>query len=153
CENNGYAISVPQRKQMTIQDVATRAAAYGMPGVVVDGNDPIAVYEATKAARVRAVDGDGPTLIEAKVARLTAHSSDDDDRLYRPREEVEDALAHDPIPAFKRRLIALGVLDEAADQDLNDRIAAEVDDAVEYADAAPPPDGSDLLTHIFAERT
>ena len=153
CENNGYAISVPQRKQMAIQDVAARAAAYGMPGVVVDGTDPIAVYEATKAARARAIDGEGPTLIEAKVARFTAHSSDDDDRLYRPREEVEEALAHDPIPAFKRRLIELGVLDEEADKDLNDRIAAEVDDAVEYADAAPQPAASDLLTHIFAERT
>ncbi len=151
CENNGYAISVPQRKQMAIQDVAARAAAYGMPGVVVDGNDPIAVYEAVRAARARAVAGEGPTLIEAKVARFTAHSSDDDDRLYRPREEVEAALARDPIPAFGRRLIELGILDEAGDRELQARVAAEVDDAVEYADAAPEPDTSDLLTHVFAE--
>lgn len=151
CENNGYAISVPQRKQMAIQDVASRAAAYGIPGVVVDGNDPIAVYEAVRAARARAVAGEGPTLIEAKVARFTAHSSDDDDRLYRPREEVEAALARDPIPAFGRRLIEHGILDEAGDRELQAQVTAEVDEAVEYADAAPHPDASDLLTHVFAE--
>lgn len=151
CENNGYAISVPQQKQMAIQDVASRAAAYGMPGVVVDGNDPIAVYEAVRAARARAVAGEGPTLIEAKVARFTAHSSDDDDRLYRPREEVEAALARDPIPAFGRRLIELGILDETRDRELQAQVTAEVDEAVEYADAAPEPDASDLLTHVFAE--
>jgi len=151
CENNGYAISVPQRKQMAIQDVASRAAAYGMPGVVVDGNDPIAVYAATRAARARAIAGEGPTLIEAKVARFTAHSSDDDDRLYRPRGEVDEALARDPLPAFAHRLIELGVLDEAVDRDLQARITAEVDEAVEFADAAPHPSAADLLTHIFAE--
>jgi 2-oxoisovalerate dehydrogenase E1 component alpha subunit len=151
CENNGYAISVPQRKQMAIQDVASRAAAYGMPGVVVDGNDPIAVYEAVRAARARAVAGEGPTLIEAKVARFTAHSSDDDDRLYRPREEVEQAMARDPIPAFGRRLIELGVLDEDGNRELQAQVTVEVDEAVEFADAAPHPDPSDLLTHIFAE--
>ena len=151
CENNGYAISVPQRKQMAIQDVASRAAAYGMPGVVVDGNDPIAVYEAVRAARARAVAGEGPTLIEAKVARFTAHSSDDDDRLYRPRDEVEEAMARDPIPAFGRRLIELGVLDEDANRELQAQVTVEVDEAVEFADAAPHPDPSDLLTHIFAE--
>lgn len=150
CENNGYAISVPQRKQMAIQDVAARAAAYGMPGVVVDGNDPIAVYRATREARQRAIAGDGPTLIEAKVARFTAHSSDDDDRLYRPREEVEAALANDPIPTFGRRLIELGILDERSDRALQERVGAEVDDAVEFAAAAPNPDASDLLTHVFA---
>lgn len=151
CENNGYAISVPQRKQMAIPDVASRAASYGMPGMAVDGTDPIAVYEAMRAARRRAIAGEGPTLIEAKVARFTAHSSDDDDRLYRPREELERALANDPIPAFARRLKELGVLDDPADQALQARIAAEVDDAVAYAEAEPDPDASDLLTHVFAE--
>ena len=151
CENNGYAISVPQRRQMAIQDVAPRAASYGMEGVIVDGNDPIAVIEAVRDARARAAAGEGPTLIEAKVARFTAHSSDDDDRLYRPREEVAEALGRDPIPAFARRLKDLGILDDAADRDLQARIAAEVDDAVDYADAAPHPDPDDLLTHVFAE--
>lgn len=152
CENNGYAISVPQRKQMVIADVAARAAGYGMPGVVVDGNDPIAVYEATRAARARAIAGEGPTLIEAKVARFTAHSSDDDDRLYRPPDEVPTALANDPIPAFGRRLIERGILSEPDDRDLQATIAAEVDEAVAFADAAPHPGPADLLTHIFAEK-
>ncbi|HLG51099.1 MAG TPA: thiamine pyrophosphate-dependent dehydrogenase E1 component subunit alpha [Chloroflexota bacterium] len=151
CENNGYAISVPQHKQMAIRDVASRAAGYGMPGVVVDGGDPIAVYQAVREARNRALAGDGPTLIEAKVARFTAHSSDDDDRLYRPREEVEAALANDPIPAFARRLKDLGFLDETTDRDLQASVVAEVDEAVAFAEAAPEPEVSDLLTHVFAE--
>jgi 2-oxoisovalerate dehydrogenase E1 component alpha subunit len=151
CENNGYAISVPQRKQMAIDDVAIRAEGYGMPGVIVDGNDPIAVYEAVHAARERAVAGDGPTLIEAKVYRFTPHSSDDDDRMYRDRDEVAHALARDPIPAFGRRLRELGIIDEDADRELQARIADEVDDAVNAADASPQPLESDLLTHIYAE--
>jgi 2-oxoisovalerate dehydrogenase E1 component alpha subunit len=151
CENNGYAISVPQRKQMAIDDVAIRAEGYGMPGVIVDGNDPIAVYEAVHAARERAVAGDGPTLIEAKVYRFTPHSSDDDDRMYRDRDEVAHALARDPIPAFGRRLRELGIIDEDADRELQARIADEVDDAVIAADASPQPLESDLLTHIYAE--
>src|SRR5919197_5328133 len=89
CENNGYAISVPQRLQMPIENVADRAAGYGMPGVVVDGADVLAVYEAAQAAIERARRGDGPSLIEAKVERLLAHSSADDDARYRPREEIE----------------------------------------------------------------
>jgi 2-oxoisovalerate dehydrogenase E1 component alpha subunit len=150
CENNGYAISVPQSKQMAIQDVSLRAEGYGMVGVTVDGNDPIAVYEAARAARERAIAGGGPTLIEAKVYRFTPHSSDDDDRMYRPRDEVADALARDPIPAFSRRLQALGLLDEAEDRRLQDDIAAEVDAAVDSADASPQPAASELLTHIYA---
>jgi 2-oxoisovalerate dehydrogenase E1 component alpha subunit len=151
CENNGYAISVPQRRQMAIDDVAIRAEGYGMPGVIVDGNDPIAVYEVMRAARQRAVAGDGPTLIEAKVYRFTPHSSDDDDRMYRDRDEVSEAQARDPIPAFGRRLRELGILDEEADRQLQARVADEVDDGVNEADASPHPVESDLLTHVYAE--
>lgn len=151
CENNGYAISVPQRKQMAIDNVAARAAGYGMVGVTVDGNDPIAVYEAVAEARRHAVAGDGPTLIEAKVYRFTPHSSDDDDRSYRSREEVAEAQARDPIPEFGRRLRASGLLDERADQALQAEVVAEVDEAVASADAEPQPLASDLLTHVFAE--
>ncbi len=151
CENNGYAISVPQRKQMAIEDVAIRAAGYGMVGITVDGNDPIAIYEVMRAARQRAINGEGPTLVEAKVYRFTPHSSDDDDRMYRGREEVAEAHARDPIPAFGRRLQDLGVIDESEDRDLQAEIAAEVDAAVDSADASPQPSAADLLTHIFAE--
>jgi 2-oxoisovalerate dehydrogenase E1 component alpha subunit len=153
CENNGYAISVPQCKQMAIHDVSIRAESYGMVGVTVDGNDPIAVYEATRAARARAIAGEGPTLIEAKVYRFTPHSSDDDDRMYRDREEVANAIARDPIPAFGRRLREIGVIDEGVDNRLQEEIAAEVDAAVEAADASPQPAASELLTHVFAENT
>ncbi|HEX5416600.1 MAG TPA: thiamine pyrophosphate-dependent dehydrogenase E1 component subunit alpha [Chloroflexota bacterium] len=151
CENNGYAISVPQNKQMAIADVAIRAEGYGMPGVVVDGIDPLAVYEAVSAARTRAVAGEGPTLIEAKVARFTPHSSDDDDRAYRSREEVAEALARDPIPTFARRLKELGILSDDDDQALQREVTAEVDAAVEAADAYPQPSADDLLTHVYAE--
>ncbi len=150
CENNGYAISVPQSRQMAIRDVATRAASYGMVGVTVDGNDPIAVYRAMREARERGVAGDGPTLLEAKVYRFTPHSSDDDDRMYRTREEVAEAQARDPIPAFGRRLRELGLLDEAGERALQEDVTAETDAAVDSADAEPQPGAADLLTHIFA---
>jgi len=151
CENNGYAISVPQSKQMVISDVARRAEGYGMCGVTIDGGDPLAVYNAVRAARSRAVAGDGPTLIEAKVYRFTAHSSDDDDRVYRSREEVATAQANDPIPLFAQRLKALGILSEDEEQALQAEVTAEVDDAVSTADAHPHPGIDDLLTHVYAE--
>src|SRR5207245_11349213 len=88
CENNGYAISVPQSRQMAIANLADRAAGYGFPGVVVDGNDVLACYEVARQAVERARRGEGPTLIEAKTYRFTAHSSDDDDKRYRQAEEV-----------------------------------------------------------------
>ncbi len=153
CENNGYAISVPQHLQMAIEDVATRATSYGITGMVVDGNDPIAVALAVREARTRALAGEGPTLIEAKVYRFTPHSSDDDDRLYRSREEVEEAIAHDPLPAFQRRLCALGVLDEITSRAIQSDVVAEVDEAVEFADSAPHPAPSDMLRHVFAEES
>jgi 2-oxoisovalerate dehydrogenase E1 component alpha subunit len=151
CENNGYAISVPQSKQMAIEDVAIRAQGYGMPGVIVDGNDPIAVYEVVRAARLRAVAGEGPTLIEAKVYRFTPHSSDDDDRMYRDRDEVTEAQGRDPIPAFARRLRDLGLLDDEADRRLQTRVADEVDAGVDAAEACAQPVESDLLTHIYRD--
>src|SRR5256885_31878 len=89
-ENNKYAITEPQEKQMAIRDVADRAAGYGLPGVVVDGNDVLAVYEVTKEAARHARAGEGATLIEAKTYRLVPHSSDDNDRRYRTAEEVDE---------------------------------------------------------------
>lgn len=151
CQNNAYAISVPQSKQMAIADVASRAAAYGIAGVIVDGNDPIAIYQAVAEARKRAIAGEGPTLIEAKVYRFTPHSSDDDDRSYRSREEVAEAQSRDPIPAFGQRLRDAGILDEADETRLQREVAAEVDEALAYAEAQPEPAASDLLTHVFAE--
>src|SRR6058998_3555585 len=103
-ENNGYAISVPVSKQLALPDVAARAAGYGIPGVIVDGADVLACYLAAKEAVDRARRGDGPTLIEAKVIRLTAHSSDDQQTKYRSAEELEHERELDPLPKFRRQL-------------------------------------------------
>ncbi len=91
CENNKYAISIPVEKQLACKNVSDRAIGYGMPGYTIDGNDQLAVYKAVKEAADRGRRGEGPTLIETVSYRLTAHSSDDDDRVYRDKEEVEEA--------------------------------------------------------------
>lgn len=150
-ENNGYAISVPARKQMAVLDVAARAAGYGMPGVIVDGNDPIKVYEVMREAVERARRGDGPTLIEAKTYRFVPHSSDDDDRAYRTREEVQEHKKRDPLVLFERTLREQGILDDQKLDELKKRIRAEVDDATEYAEKAPEPDPSTLTRHVYYE--
>src|SRR5919112_903654 len=109
-ENNGYAISVPAEKELSVKDVAVRASGYGIPGVIVDGTDVIACYAASKEAVDRARAGGGPTLIEAKVTRLTAHSSDDQQTKYRSAEELAGQKGHDALPHFRNELRAAGVL-------------------------------------------
>jgi len=149
-QNNVYAISVPVDRQMAVPNVADRAAAFGMPGVVVDGNDILAVYAVMKAAADRARAGDGPTLIEAKTYRLTPHSSDDDDRSYRSRDEVEAWKKRDPIVTFRAQLENAGLLTAALVQDYEARAAAEVDDAVQYAQSAPFPDIATAMSGVYA---
>lgn len=151
CENNQYAITEPMNRQMAIPDVAARAAAYGMPGVIVDGNDVLEVYRVTREAADRARRGDGPTLIEAKTYRLVPHSSDDNDRRYRTSEEVEDWRLRDPIDRFKTYLLANGMLDEDTDQTLRTRLKREIVDAVDEAERSPAPTGADLLQHVYAK--
>ena len=152
CENNGYAISVPQRQQMGVEDVADRAAGYGFPGVVVDGTDPIACFEATQAAVERARRGDGPTLLEFKCLRLTPHSSDDNDRTYRPSDEIKAIKQHDPVARFADYLKAEEILTDQYEQTLRERIKQQVNEATAAAEAAPLPDPSTLLEHIFTSR-
>jgi 2-oxoisovalerate dehydrogenase E1 component alpha subunit len=149
CENNGYAISVPQDEQMAIENVSDRAHGYGMPGVTVDGNDVLAVFAAMRRAVERARQGEGPTLIEAKVFRLAPHSSDDDQRRYRSKAEIEEAEANDPIPRFQAYLEEMGFLSKAQNEEINNRVAAEVDDATDYAEASPLPGTEDALTGIY----
>lgn len=149
CENNAYAISVPQSRQMAVKDVAIRAAGYGFPGVIVDGNDVLASYEATKAAVDRALRGEGPTLIEAKTFRVVPHSSDDDDRRYRTREEVEEWKKRDPIQRFKRYLEEQGLLNDALDQQIRQKVAQEVEEAVEFAEKSPSPPSEDLTKYVY----
>ena len=148
-QNNGWAISVPQKKQMAIQHVSDRAAAYGMPGVSVDGTDPLAVYAVVKEAADRARRGEGPTLIEALVHRFTAHSSDDDDRTYRTLEELKEERTHDPIVNFRARLIEDGVMSEDDANEIEKRVKAEVDDATDFAEKAPYPDVAELTLHVY----
>ncbi|MBI4497343.1 MAG: thiamine pyrophosphate-dependent dehydrogenase E1 component subunit alpha [Chloroflexi bacterium] len=151
CENNGYAISVPRHKQMAIDHVADRAKGYGFPGVAVDGNDVLAVYRAMKEAVERARRGDGPTLIEAKTYRFTPHSSDDDDRTYRSREEVEAWRAKDPIVRFKTVLEEGGILTPELDQAIRARVAQQVDEATDAAERAPLPRPEDALRHVYGD--
>jgi len=153
CENNGYAISVPQNHQMAIKNLADRAAGYGFPGVVVDGNDVLAVYEAAHEAVKRARRGEGPTLIEAKTYRITAHSSDDDDKRYRQAEEVALWREKEPIPRFAQYLRQARVLSEELDREISDRVNREVDDATDYAESAPDPSPDDLLKHVYAQES
>jgi 2-oxoisovalerate dehydrogenase E1 component alpha subunit len=148
-QDNDYAISVPHQLQMGIDSVADRAAGYGMAGSTVDGGDILAVYETMREAMTRARSGEGPTLIAAKVARFTSHSSDDDQRRYRPRQELEAMLRRDPIERFRSYLLEESVLSEEADERLQRECTAEVDQAVQTAEAAPPPEAGDLLANVF----
>jgi 2-oxoisovalerate dehydrogenase E1 component alpha subunit len=134
---------------MAIENVADRAAGYGFPGVVVDGNDVLACYEVAKQAVARARAGEGPTLIEAKTYRMTAHSSDDDDKRYRSADEVALWKAKDPIQAFAKYLREAGVLKNEVEQGITERVDQQVDEATEYAEQAPDPTADDLLKFVY----
>ncbi|MEK7015010.1 MULTISPECIES: 3-methyl-2-oxobutanoate dehydrogenase subunit alpha [Bacillus] len=151
CENNKYAISIPVEKQLACKNVSDRAIGYGMPGYTVDGNDPLAVYKAVKEAADRGRRGEGPTLIEAVSYRLTAHSSDDDDRVYRDKEEVEEAKKKDSIITFAAYLKEVGVLTEEFEKQMLDEIMHIVNEATEYAENAPYAAPEDALKHVYAE--
>jgi 2-oxoisovalerate dehydrogenase E1 component subunit alpha len=151
CENNKYAISVPLSKQMAVKDVADRGPAYGFEGVVVQGNDVLACYEASKRAVQKARSGGGPTLIEMKTYRFHPHTSDDDDRTYRSREEVEEAKRNDAIILFGNYLIELGLIDVDGVESLRTELKQGVDADVEAAWNAPDPDPEDALKHVFAD--
>jgi 2-oxoisovalerate dehydrogenase E1 component alpha subunit len=150
CENNHYAISVPTSKQMAVRSVADRALGYGMFGEAVDGSDPLAVYRVVRQAAERARAGEGPTLIESNVPRLTPHSSDDDDRRYRPEEEREEARHHDPLNVFGRYLHAHGILDDATEAEIRQRVQSEVSRALEEAEAAAMPEPETAFDHVYA---
>jgi 2-oxoisovalerate dehydrogenase E1 component alpha subunit len=150
-QNNNYAISVPMDQQMAISNVADRASAYGLTGVVVDGNDILSVYDVMKEAADRAYAGEGATLIESKTYRLTPHSSDDDDRSYRSREEVEMWKHRDPIQHFQNTLMERGVLTQAKIDEYEARARQIVDAAQREAEALPYPSGDFALTGVYAE--
>jgi 2-oxoisovalerate dehydrogenase E1 component alpha subunit len=150
-QDNDYAISVPHRLQMGVDSVARRAVGYGMAGETVDGGDVLEMYDATRRAVERARAGEGATLICAKVARFTSHSSDDDQRRYRPQEELEALLRRDPIERFRSYLAAEGLLGDEEDERIQQEATAEVDEAVRTAEAAEAPDPATLLDRVFGE--
>ncbi len=149
CENNLYAMGTRQSRVMLIENIADRAAAYGISGVVVDGNDVLAVYEATRRAVERARRGMGPTLIECKTYRHKGHSRVDPAR-YRPKEEVEEWLAKDPIKRFKERLLQGAVLTAEEIKKIEVDITAEIEEAVRFAMESPYPAPEEALEDVYA---
>jgi 2-oxoisovalerate dehydrogenase E1 component alpha subunit len=149
-ENNGYAISVPARLEVSIENVADRASAYGIAGVVVDGGDVLACYKAGREAVERARSGGGPTILEAKVLRLTGHSSDDQQTKYRPAEELTEERARDPVPRFKAQLMDAGVLDAEQDAEFIAEAKRVIEDATDWAEAQPDPDPGKALEGVYA---
>ncbi|OIQ50850.1 Acetoin:2,6-dichlorophenolindophenol oxidoreductase subunit alpha [Pseudodesulfovibrio hydrargyri] len=148
-ENNGYGISCPQCKSMAVVDIADRAAAYDMPGVVVDGNDVLAVHEAVTEAVKRARRGEGPSLIECKTYRWRGHF-EGDACTYRCVEELEEWMAKDPIPRFEAKLLESKTLTQQEADKIKASIAGEVDEAVAFAKESPMPATSALMDDVYA---
>ena len=150
-ENNGYAISVPMSLQSAVQDIAIRGAGYNMPGVIVDGSDVLGCYAAGREAIDRARNGQGPTLIEAKVSRLTAHSSDDQQSKYRSADELEEMKTRDPLPLFRDQLREAGILDEATEASILAESRKVVEDATDWAEAQTDPDPATAQQHVYGD--
>jgi 2-oxoisovalerate dehydrogenase E1 component alpha subunit len=150
-ENNHYAISVPLDLQMAVPDVALRAQGYGMPGVVVDGQDVVSVYKVTRQAADRARAGEGPTLIEAKTHRFTSHSSDDDQRVYRDLDQLRAEHEDDPITRFRDQLAREQILSEAQEAAIRAELKQEIDVATQEAEDSPYPDAAEIFDHVYGE--
>jgi TPP-dependent pyruvate/acetoin dehydrogenase alpha subunit len=149
CENNLYAQKVPAAVAMAIKDIADRAVGYGMPGVIVDGQDVLAVHEATQSAIERARRGAGPTLLEVKTYRFLAHYPIFDDE--RPADEVERWKQRDPIDLLGRRLRDQGLLSDAQAAALDQAILKELDEAISQAETTPMPAPEEVFSAIYAE--
>jgi pyruvate dehydrogenase E1 component alpha subunit len=149
CQNNGYGEHTRFDLSTTVANISERASSYGIPGVTVDGNDPLAVYEVAKTAIERAREGGGPTLIEAKTFRFFGHVFGDADA-YMAKGEKEAAMARDPVPAFRAWLLQQKHADEAALAAIEARINSELDAAVDFALSSPYPDLSELQRDVFA---
>lgn len=150
CENNGYAISVPLAKESAVEDVADRARGYAMAGVTVDGNDVTDVYATVRDAVESARRGGGPRLIEAKTYRYLAHTSDDNDKLYRDRAEVEAWRKKDPLKRLRQDLIESRLLPSALEAEIADSVDAEVATALAEAEAALEPEPAAAYAKVYA---
>ena len=149
CENNGFAISTPFRKEYAIEYAAQRAAGYGFPGVTLDGRDPVTCYVVAKEAVARARAGEGPTLIECLVDRLGAHSSEDDQRRYRTQEEIELLAKNDCLEQFKKRLLEEGVLSAKEINEYEERVKEEVSKATSEGMESPDAPAENALTNVY----
>lgn len=149
CENNQYGMSMSVKRAFPIEDIADRAAAYNMPGLVVDGNDVLAIYEATLEAVERARGGGGPSLIEGKTYRWKGHSKSDQER-YRTKEEVEAWKERCPIRRFQARLINEKVIDEAEASRMAEEARRLIEEAVAFAEASPEPSVETILEGVYA---
>jgi len=148
CENNLYAMGTRQSIVMAIENIADRAVAYGIPSVVVDGNDVLAVYEAAHKAVERARKGEGPTLIECKTYRHKGHSRADP-ATYRPKEEAQEWLRKDPITCFKTKLLEMKVLTEEEAEQIKQEAIKGVEDAVKFAMESPFPAPEEALEDVY----
>jgi pyruvate dehydrogenase E1 component alpha subunit len=150
CENNLYGEGTPQSGQAPVADLAIRAEGYAFPGVIVEGNDVLAVYRVTKAAAERARAGLGPTFIEAKTYRLRGHY-EGDPMVYRSREEMAEWKARDPLPAFRDQLLASGQFAEAELEEIEESIGQQLDEAVASASVAEVPEPEEALRGVYAD--
>ena len=149
CENNRYAISTPQNAQMVVEEVSGRAASYGFPGFTVDGMDLMSCYEATREAITHA-RSQGPVLLEMKVERFMSHTTDDDDRRYRPEGEVERARERDPVVTLARTLIEEGILTQKQVDEIAATALQATDEATDIAEASTLPDESVLHDSVYS---
>lgn len=149
-ENNLYGASTPVRMVVKVKNISDRAAAYGIPGVTVDGNDPLAVYGAARDAVARARRGEGPTLLELLTYRITGHSRRDPAH-YQPKEERDRALANEPIGRFGRFLRDQGIARQEELDALKAEVDQEIEEAVQAAMADPEPAPEDALEDVFAD--
>ncbi|KEI99552.1 acetoin:2,6-dichlorophenolindophenol oxidoreductase subunit alpha [Clostridium botulinum A2B3 87] len=150
CENNLYGISMSQNRHQAIKDVADRGVAYNVPGIVVDGNDVFAVYEAAKEAIKRAREGKGPTLIECKTYRHRGHF-EGDPCVYKPTEEQEEWIAKDPIPRFEKYLVENEILTEEKLKEVQNKIESQIDEAVDFANNSPYPELESVLEDVYTD--
>lgn len=148
-EDNKYAISVPKNASTPVPSNDVRAAAYGIPGIYVPGNDPVAIFDAMTEAVRRARNGEGPTLVELETSRLAGHFAGDA-QVYRPAGELEAEHARDPIPLMRTRLTTSGVATEAELAAIEAEVDEEISDAFAFARASSPPDLQDAYTKVFA---
>jgi TPP-dependent pyruvate/acetoin dehydrogenase alpha subunit len=148
-QNNLWAESVPLRLQTALTNLSDRAKAYGFPGISLDGNDILTVYDAAQTAIARARTGEGPTLLECKTYRWYGHSEIDPAK-YRMKEEVETWKKRDPVATFEKHLIEKKLLTDASKKEIASQTTKEIDEAVDFAEQSPYPDASELTDHIWA---